>query len=107
MFEQLKNILTEQQMTKLELLMEPPRGRGGPGGSEQRNQGRMLIDERTATRPTLAAWLRRQIKSYALTRRAMLGGIGGLGGLTLLGCSGGSGSGTTGATTGTTTGTTT
>ena len=31
-FEQLKNILTEQQMTKLELLMEPPRGgRGGPG----------------------------------------------------------------------------
>jgi Spy/CpxP family protein refolding chaperone len=29
--EQLKNILTQQQMTKLELLMEPPRGgRGGP-----------------------------------------------------------------------------
>ena len=33
-FNELKNVLTEQQMTKLKLLMEPPRGGGGrgPGG---------------------------------------------------------------------------
>jgi len=44
---------------------------------------------RIVTRLTLQEWLQRQIAARALTRRALLGGIGGLGGLTLVGCGGG------------------
>jgi protocatechuate 3,4-dioxygenase beta subunit len=56
------------------------------------------MDERMATRPTLAAWIRRQMAAHALSRRTLLGGIGGLSGLTLLGCSGGDGGSGAGAT---------
>jgi protocatechuate 3,4-dioxygenase beta subunit len=64
------------------------------------------MDERLATRPTLAAWMRRQVRAQALSRRTMIGGLG-LGGLTLLGCTSGSSGSTVATTTGTTTGSTT
>lgn len=54
---------------------------------------------RIVSRLTLQEWLQRQIAARALTRRALLGGIGGLGGLTLIGCSGGGDGGTAATTT--------
>lgn len=62
-----------------------------------------FIDGRAVTRPTVAQWIRRQLASRELSRRAVLGGIGGFGGLTLLGCSGGSSGSSSTAATGTTT----
>ena len=69
-----------------------------------RSNTRMLDATRAkAPRPTLSEWLQRELEKRAWTRRAVLGGVGAFGGLTLVGCSSGSGTDTTGASTGTTT----